>query len=75
MTEQPADLVGLTIALLFLFVAALVGIFDLYMVLVNPPNSRTVSNFIVQWSHQWPIIPLCVGVVIGHIFFPTGGAR
>jgi hypothetical protein len=30
----------------------------------------TVSERIFAWSQRYPMLPLLVGVVIGHLFFP-----
>lgn len=32
----------------------------------------TVSTTLREWSIAWPVLPLLVGVIIGHIFWPNG---
>lgn len=60
------------VAVMFLAMVGLVGLFDLWLVLGAPTGSRTVSSWVIEWSHQYPILPLLVGVLIGHLFFPPG---
>ena len=32
-------------------------------------NESTISRVITDASRDWPIIPLLVGIVLGHLFF------
>jgi len=32
-------------------------------------NESTISRVITDASRNWPIIPLLVGIVLGHLFF------
>lgn len=32
-------------------------------------NEATISRVITEASRDWPIIPLLVGIVLGHLFF------
>ena len=32
-------------------------------------NEATISRVITEASRDWPIIPLIVGIVLGHLFF------
>ena len=32
-------------------------------------NPATISRVITESSRDWPIIPLLVGIVLGHLFF------
>lgn len=32
-------------------------------------GSNTVSAVIREWSQRWPVLPLLVGLVLGHLFW------
>jgi len=36
-------------------------------------NEATISACLWDWSKAWPVIPLVIGVLCGHIFFPVWG--
>lgn len=36
-------------------------------------NEATISACLWEWSKAWPVIPLVIGVLCGHIFFPVWG--
>jgi hypothetical protein len=57
------------LALAFLLVLGAVAAYDLLAVF-SSGAWVTVSEVIVQWSAQYPLVPLLAGVVIGHLFFP-----
>lgn len=38
-------------------------------------NEATISACTQKWSMDWPIIPLIVGLIGGHVFFPVWGFR
>jgi len=48
--------------------ALIVAIWDAYAVHASN-EAQTVSSVIRVWSHRYPVIPLCVGVLIGHVFW------
>lgn len=59
---------GLAIALtVMIFVC---GVYDVVAVWTSPPRP-TISAIIQDWSVRFPMIPLTVGIILGHIFFPT----
>lgn len=41
---------------------------DFYLSYVYGPRA-TVSAVITSWSREWPIVPLLVGILIGHLFW------
>lgn len=46
----------------------LVGLFDLWnLYSIDPGN--TASFYVQQWSRQNPLLPLTVGMILGHLFF------
>jgi len=53
----------------FLIGLALVvaGIVDIVAVYYGNP---TVSTVIQSWSRAFPILPLIVGILLGHLFWP-----
>ena len=60
----------LAIALLLIVLA--VGIWDVY-VTAKGQQGETVSVVIHQWSLTYPVLPLLLGLVLGHVFWPNVG--
>lgn len=58
------------IALWLLGNALAVGVFDVVAYFFLPPN-ETVSYWCQQWMREFPILGVLVGVVIGHLAWPT----
>lgn len=58
------------LSLLFLFMLIVVWLFDWYAIVKDRPR-ETVSAMLLEWSQAWPILPLLVGIVIGHLFWPN----
>lgn len=58
------------LALMFILVNLAVAIWDLYVQAIGKPTD-TVSYVFQQWGRDWPVLPLLIGVVIGHVFWPT----
>ena len=57
----------ITVAVLVLSVALLIG-WDL-VVICNETPGDTISEMLYSAARRWPIIPLCVGMILGHIFW------
>lgn len=51
--------------------AALIILWDIY-VAVEPTPGDTISEVLLGWAMQHPIIPFAIGVVCGHLFWPQG---
>lgn len=47
----------------------IVGVYDIYAVLFLPPGA-SVSEVVLSIARRHPILPLLVGVLIGHLFWP-----
>lgn len=60
------------LALLLLLAVFLSGVWDLIVVAKGHPED-TVSVTLHQWSLLYPILPLAVGIIVGHIFWPNVG--
>lgn len=43
---------------------------DVYVAFFNNEPGDTISRVVLEWSQAWPIIPLAVGVVAGHLWWP-----
>jgi len=56
------------LAIALIMVAAACGVWDVLAAGYGHPEA-TVSECLIQWSRQWPILPLTVGVIIGHVFW------
>lgn len=61
---------GQQVAVAFIAISTCVtGLFDLYAGLRFGETS-TISFIILQVARQHPILPLLVGILIGHLFWP-----
>jgi hypothetical protein len=60
--------IAFSLAMLFLAVA--IGIWDIYATATEQPEAM-VSRLLYSWSILYPILPFMIGVVIGHVFWPT----
>lgn len=57
-------------AILLLVITMTILIFDTYAAF-SAGAVDSVSTVLYHWAQRWPIIPLVVGILIGHLFFPT----
>jgi len=62
------------LAAAMLAVIVLAGVWDIY-VAARGRNEDTVSSVLHGWSLQFPILPLVVGLLLGHIFWPPPGHK
>lgn len=58
------------LSLAFLVVIAAVWVYDTIAGVRGKPL-ETVSATLLEWSQTWPILPLAVGIVLGHLFWPS----
>jgi hypothetical protein len=56
---------GLAVALV------LTGVFDLLMNLRHR-RDLMASVLVFEWSQEWPVVPLFIGILIGHLFWRNG---
>jgi hypothetical protein len=57
-------------ALLLLIVVLAAGVWD--VIAGNKWGSTaTISSVIYNWATRFPILPLAVGLVLGHLFWPV----
>lgn len=59
------------LAFSLLLIIFLAGVWDIVAVARSQP-SDTVSTILQQWSILFPVLPLMTGILLGHIFWPTG---
>lgn len=59
------------VAGVLMFCITFVGIYDV-IALAAWGQAYTVSYVIKGWSSQFPMIPLIIGLVLGHILWPVG---
>jgi len=57
------------LSLLFLGAIIAVWLYDA-VASVRGHGELSASAVILEWSIRWPLIPLLVGVLLGHIFWP-----
>jgi len=67
-THSNAGSSAVAALLLVSFMAVLV--WDTYAAYTTPQLS-SVSEIIQDWSRRFPALPLIVGLVLGHLFWPT----
>ena len=57
------------LAIAFLSCCFAVGVYDVYATyLAN--GGETVSDVLGRWGSSFPVLPLALGLVLGHIFWP-----
>lgn len=61
-------------ALIFIGANLLIALWDLYCLGISKPN-ETVSYVMGEWGRDFPILPLFIGLVIGHVFWPRVAVR
>lgn len=66
---QP-DTIGCLLAGFFLFATGLVGAYEVYALFMLPGDA-SVTFYLTGWSRQIPALPLVLGLILGHLFFPT----
>ena len=57
-----------TTSILLGAVVAVLVVFNVVIAFVSPHD--TISNVVYEWSGQHPTVPLLLGVVFGHWFWP-----
>lgn len=57
------------LALCLLTMFLVVGVWDIWVQATGQP-AATVSNVLGTWSQQYPMLPLAMGVLIGHLLWP-----
>lgn len=57
------------LAIALLVIMMLSGIWDVYAIAVNHPLD-TVSRVLQDWSLKYPVLPMALGIILGHIFWP-----
>jgi hypothetical protein len=57
-------------AFLLLSIVILISVWDIVAVYRGRPQDE-VSHILQSWAHMFPILPLVVGILIGHVFWPT----
>lgn len=68
MSNEQSTLVGFSIAIFFMAVIAIIALFDAWAIF-SGAHCWTVSDWLQHWSASSPLIPLAIGLVIGHLFF------
>lgn len=54
------------IALAMLTGLYLASIYDVYL---GSTGNLTITDSVRAWSSRWPVLPLSVGIIIGHLFW------
>lgn len=71
MIQDGPQSVGLVMALVLHINLVAIGIWDTYCYYTGHP-AWTVTAVVQSWSHDFPLLVLLIGIVLGHLFFPTG---
>lgn len=56
------------LAIAFLMVMFVIAVYDTWAINYRTPE-WTVTYVLRDWSTQFPVLPLAIGIVLGHIFF------
>ncbi len=59
------------VAIVLLFTIFFVGTYDA-VALMFWGQQYTVSYVVKSWASHFPILPVVVGIVLGHLFWPIG---
>ena len=62
----PSNFGDIFLLVLLLCLLCIVAIYDMWADVVG---SRTVSSTVWEWSRMYPVIPLIVGLILGHLFW------
>lgn len=57
-------------AWVLLVVLAIVGVYD-FLAVIYWPDGYTISAYLYSLSRKFPVIPVLVGLVMGHLFWPV----
>lgn len=58
----------LIIGLSLLAIVTITAVWDI-VVSIRFDDRYTVSGMLREWSREWPLLPLSLGLVMGHIFW------
>jgi hypothetical protein len=62
---------NVVVALVLIFVTIFVGLYDsIALMFWSAPYS--ISYVLKDWSRHFPILPLLMGIILGHVFWPVG---
>lgn len=67
--ETPIGYAGFMLACSIIIVLGLAGLYDVYAVYFLRPQD-TVSWYLRAWSTELPVLPMLIGLVLGHLLFP-----
>jgi hypothetical protein len=42
---------------------------SMYDVYLGTAGDETITSVVRNWSSKWPVLPLSIGVIIGHLFW------
>lgn len=62
-----------TIVILLVTIAGLMG-WDIF-VATNPAQGDTISEVVLSWAMRVALVPLALGTLIGHLFWPRVGGK
>lgn len=65
----PAANVQLVLAMAILANLIFVFVWDIYCWFQMPPG-YSVSYIFYKWAKEFPLLPIAVGILLGHLFFP-----
>jgi len=57
------------LAVAFLVAALVIGVWDVVATARGAPLD-TVSQTMLDWSSTYPVLPLVIGIILGHTFWP-----
>lgn len=72
MSADQITRVSWIVVVVVLAALAAIGILDLILIRTNP-SGPSVSSTIWALAHEYPVIVLLTGIVLGHLFWPQHG--
>lgn len=54
--------------IVILSIVGAIIVYDVAALLFHIP---TISFTLLEWSRQYPVIPLVIGIPLGHVFWPN----
>lgn len=57
-----------TTKIIILIVIGIIAVVDFYL-MFSGGREATISHVMIEWAYEYPIVPFCFGVLVGHLFW------
>lgn len=75
MPQSAGEWSGFVLAIWLLANMLIVGVWDMYALLVLQQPEYSVSSFLHVWLSRFPILAVGTGILIGHLVWPPDQSR